>query len=386
MNPATVQKKPGALQPHTLSKGKRIAIIGTRGIPNRYGGFEQISETLAEGLVQRGHAVTVYCSGSHPDHSPEWKGVRRILCPDPEETWGTFGQFLYDRNCIRHARKEEYDALLFMGYTSSSVWGPWFPKRCAILSNMDGLEWKRTKYGAAVRRFLRQAESWAVRFSHRHIADSPVIKTYLQERYGIDACYIPYGATVQESYDPGVPYSYGLVPDEYFMLMARMEPENHVMEIVEGYADSGSKKKLLLVGNMSTPYGKKILDRFGNHEGIVFTGGLFDQEAVHALRAQAALYFHGHSVGGTNPSLLEAMGSGALIAAHRNPFNESILESDGFYFSSPAEVAGLMQRVARAGYASHCQRHQERIRTRFAWEPIIDQYETLILETIAALK
>ena len=201
------------VQSATVDSPLRIALLGTRGIPNRYGGFEQISETLAAGLVARGHSVTVYCSSQHPDKSVWWKGVRRVLCTDPEDRLGTFGQFLYDRNCIRHARREGYDALLFMGYTSSSVWGPWFPRRCAILSNMDGLEWKRSKYSAPVRRFLRRAEAWAVRYSHRHIADSPVIKEYLDERYGIDSAYIPYGAEVQHSHEAGALQPYGLKPD-----------------------------------------------------------------------------------------------------------------------------------------------------------------------------
>jgi glycosyltransferase involved in cell wall biosynthesis len=364
----------------------RIAIIGTRGIPNRYGGFEQISETLSEGLLRRGHAVTVYCSGSHPDKSTDWKGVRRVLCNDPEGRLGTFGQFLYDRNCIRHARGEGYDALLFMGYTSSSIWGPWFPKKCAILSNMDGLEWKRSKYAAPVQRFLKQAESWAVRFSHGYIADSPVIRDYLKERYGIEARYIPYGAAVNNTFDQSIPYLYGLEPGQYFMLMARMEPENHVAEILEGYVSSDSQKKMLVVGSTGNGFGGSLLRKFGSHPGICFIGGLFDQGSVHALRAQAALYFHGHSVGGTNPSLLEAMGSGALIAAHRNPFNECILGQDGFYFSTAAEVATLMQGVTRHQHEERCLRHQERVRTLYAWEPVIEQYESLIRETIALQK
>ncbi|RYY90303.1 MAG: DUF1972 domain-containing protein, partial [Chitinophagaceae bacterium] len=306
----------------------RIAILGTRGIPNRYGGFEQISETLAEGLLRRGHTVTVYCSDTHPDKSAQWHGIQRVLCKDPETKLGTFGQFLYDRACLQHARGEDYDALLFMGYTSSSVWGPWFPRNCAILSNMDGLEWKRSKYSLPVQRFLRAAEALAVRYSQRHIADSPVIKQYLDERYGISSTYIPYGAEVQRHRSPAALEPLELQPDGYFMLMARMEPENHVAEILEGYAASGSTKAMVVVGSTANRYGQALARRYEKHTGVRFLGSIFDQELVHQLRAQASLYFHGHSVGGTNPSLLEAMGSGALIAAHRNPFNATVLGED----------------------------------------------------------
>lgn len=364
----------------------RLAILGTRGIPNRYGGFEQISETLSAGLAARGHAVTVYCSGHHPDKSTLWNGVRRVRCTDPEPRLGTAGQFLYDRNCLHHAATQGYDALLFMGYTSSSVWGPWYPRRCAILSNMDGLEWKRSKYAAPVRRFLRRAEAWAVRYSHRHIADSPVIKQYLDARYGIDSVYIPYGATVQRHPSAQALAPFGLQPDHYFMLMARMEPENHVAEILEGYVRSGSGKPMLVVGNTDNRYGTALRKRFGSNRGIRFLGGLFNQDCVHQLRAQASLYLHGHSVGGTNPSLLEAMGSGALIAAHRNPFNEAVLGADGLYFETPAELAPLLRACSHtAGWAQR-QRHQQTITQRYSWTPVIDQYEQLIYQTCLALR
>jgi glycosyltransferase involved in cell wall biosynthesis len=278
----------------------RIAILGTRGIPNRYGGFEQISETLAGGLVARGHQVTVYCPHHHPCADDVWNGIRRIQCHDPEHL-RTFGQFIYDLNCIKHARSEGFDAWLFMGYTSSSVWARWFPKTSAILSNMDGLEWRRSKYAAPVRRFLRYAEKLAVKHSKGHIADSPVIKEWLQERYGIDSRYIPYGAVVREDKNAAALARYGLEPGKYFMVMARMEPENHIDIILEGYARSGTDKHLVVVGNTGNRYGTSLVRRYGKLSGLHFAGAIFDQEIVHQLRAQAALYFHGHSVGGTNP-------------------------------------------------------------------------------------
>ncbi|RYY39142.1 MAG: DUF1972 domain-containing protein [Chitinophagaceae bacterium] len=368
---------------HAAGSSLHIAILGTRGIPNRYGGFEQVSESLAEGLVRRGHQVTVYCSAQHPDKSSHWRGVRRVLCKDPEHRLGTFGQFIYDAHCIRHARSEGYDALLFLGYTSSSVWGPFFPRNCAILSNMDGLEWRRSKYSAPVRRFLRTAEALAVRYSHRPIADSPVIKEYLDARYGIDSVYIPYGASVQTNRDAGALAPFAVAPFDYFMLMARMEPENHIAEILEGYAGSGSAKKMIVVGNRANAYGKKLHARFAGVPGVRFTGSIFNQHTVHQLRSQSALYFHGHSVGGTNPSLLEAMGSGALVAAHRNPFNERILAADGLYFRDAREVSALMS-IDFEPNDERRLRHQQKIAMEYSWEPVIDQYEQLMYQSCAA--
>src|SRR5215469_9735731 len=149
-----------------------IGIIGTRGIPNQYGGFEQFAEFIAPALVERGHAVTVYNSSLHPYKENNWKGVNLVHQYDAEGKLGTAGQFIYDFNCIKDSRKRKFDVILQLGYTSSSVWSFLFPKKSVLVTNMDGLEWKRTKYSKPVRRFLRYAEKWAATYSDFLIADS----------------------------------------------------------------------------------------------------------------------------------------------------------------------------------------------------------------------
>ncbi len=142
----------------------KIAIIGTRGIPNHYGGFEQFAEYLSLGLVEKGHMVTVYNSHTHPYQGNDWNGVKIIHCKDPEDKLGTIGQFVYDYNCIRDTRKRNYDIILQLGYTSSSVWGRLLPRKKSIITtNMDGLEWKRTKYSQKVQKFLQYAEKLGVK-------------------------------------------------------------------------------------------------------------------------------------------------------------------------------------------------------------------------------
>ncbi|GAA4338294.1 DUF1972 domain-containing protein [Flaviaesturariibacter amylovorans] len=360
----------------------RIAIIGTRGIPNHYGGFEQITEYLSVGLAARGHDVSVYCSHRHPYQQPEWNGIRLIHCYDPEHLLGTAGQFVYDLNCIRHARRARFDVLLFMGYTSSSVWYPLFPRRSVILSNMDGLEWMRSKYSAPVQRFLKWAEGLAVRHSDGHIADSEVIKELLDGEYGINSRYIPYGAELPGPPDARHLESYGLQPNGYFMLMARMEPENHIETILDGFVKSDIPRQMVVVGNTGNAYGTMLRKKYRRQESIRFLGPIFDQAVVHSLRADAALYFHGHSVGGTNPSLLEAMASGALIAAHRNPFNQSILGADGFYFSDLQEVADLMDGIVRHEHRQKTRNNRAKIARHFNWERIVSAYDELICATV----
>ena len=133
----------------------KIGILGTRGIPNHYGGFEHFAEHLSKGLVERGHDVTVYNSHKHPYHEKEWNGIKITHCFDPEYILGGAGQFVYDLNCILDARKRNYDIILMLGYTSSSVWGKLYPKNSIVITNMDGLEWKRAKFSKPVQNFLK---------------------------------------------------------------------------------------------------------------------------------------------------------------------------------------------------------------------------------------
>ncbi len=364
-----------------------IGILGTRGIPNHYGGFEHISGHLSAGLAGKGHAVTVYNSHKHPYTQKEWQGVRIVHCYDPEYLIGTAGQFIYDLNCLLDARKRKFDVILLMGYTSSSIWGRLYPRQSVVVSNMDGLEWKRTKYSITLRRFLKYAEKLAIRYSHFYVADSLVIKSYLQEEYGILPRYIPYGADVYSEQE-GEPFARdAALNEDYFLLMARMEPENNIEIILDGFSDSNSTKHFNVLGNTDTRFGKYITRKFRNDERIRFPGANFDHSAVRTLQNRCFLYFHGHSVGGTNPSLLEAMASKALIAAHNNPFNKSVLHADAFYFDNAADVRQLVETVRREDKeAAMIRNNLQKIRLQFNWEKIIHEYEDLILECYHTMK
>ncbi|RWY55689.1 DUF1972 domain-containing protein [Mucilaginibacter gilvus] len=359
----------------------RIGILGTRGIPNHYGGFEHISEYVSEGLVKKGHSVTVYNSHNHPYTANNWNGVDIVHRYDPEYLIGTAGQFAYDFNCLADARKRNFDVVLLMGYTSSSVWGRLYPKDSAIITNMDGLEWKRSKYSKPVQRFLKYAEKLAVKHSQYYIADSRVIKGYLKDKYSIDSRYIPYGADLfseqeREQFDKSEAQK-----EDYFLLMARMEPENNIESILEGFNNSTSRKNFKVLGDTGNRFGKYITHKFKNDERIQFKGSIFDNTAVRSLQNNSYLYFHGHSVGGTNPSLLEAMASEALIAAHDNPFNKSVLSSDAFYFNNAAEVRNLVENVQRHDTEKTMVKNNlHKIQYQFNWEKIIDEYEEFIME------
>lgn len=359
----------------------KIGILGTRGIPNRYGGFEECAEKLALGLVAKGHDVTVYNAHTHEFQGDSWHGVRIVHCKDPEARLGTAGQFIYDWNCISDARKRNFDIVLQLGYTSSSVWWWRWPRKAVNLVNMDGLEWKRSKYGGKVRAFLKRAEAWAAKHGDGLISDSPGIHAYLRERYGKDSRFIAYGANLIDAPDPGALRSYDLAPDAYFMLMARMEPENNIETIITGYLQSGDTRPLLVVGGTGNAYGSAMKTKYGDKPGVRFLGGIYDAAVINALRYHSYLYFHGHTVGGTNPSLLEAMACSARIAAHDNPFNEAILGRDAQYFSDAAGVSSVIRNCGpKQANESWLVANREKIRDTYNWPAIVDAYEAMMIE------
>lgn len=358
----------------------RIGILGTRGIPNHYGGFEQFAEYLSAGLVSKGHAVFVYNSHNHPYQSNTWNNVQLIHCFDPEYQLGSFGQFIYDLNCILDARRRQFDVILMLGFTSSSAWGWFYPGQSTLIFNMDGLEWKRTKYSKPVQKFLLLAEKLAVRFSHYYIADSVVIQSYLKSKYAIASEHIPYGAEIHCNEDERLLQEYGVKKYNYYILMARMAAENNIEMILDGFHASNSTKKLLVVGSVDNKLGRYLVRKFKTDERILFTGGIYNHpQKIHSLKIYSNLYFHGHSVGGTNPSLLEAMASRALIASHDNLFNRAVLQQDAFYFSSPNEVKEIIENTQRNGREMvMINNNLQKIREQFSWDNVIKKYENFL--------
>jgi glycosyltransferase involved in cell wall biosynthesis len=357
----------------------KIAILGTRGIPNNYGGFEQFAEYLSVGLVQKGHDVYVYNSHDHPFKATKWQNVNIIHCYDPEQAIGTAGQFIYDLNCILDSRKRKFDIIFQLGYTSSSIWNFLFSGKVVVVTNMDGLEWKRSKYSRPVQKFLKYAEGLAVRKSDHLVADSIGIKDYLKTTYNAGSEYIPYGANAFNEPAPNVLVSYGLEPYAYNMLIARLEPENSIEIICDGCSAANTNCNLLVVANHKTKYGEYLKQKYADQKNIRFLGAIYDIHVLNNLRYYSNVYFHGHTVGGTNPSLLEAMASGALIAAHNNPFNAAILNDDAFYFSDKTDV----KRIAETVVKNETQKikldsNSQKIKTLYSWEKIISDYNTYL--------
>ena len=352
----------------------KIAIVGTRGIPNNYGGFEQFAECFAIYLADLNHDVYVYNSHNHIFQESNYKGVNIIHQYDPEDKIGTVGQFFYDLNCILDSRKKKFDIILQLGYTSSSIWSFLLPKKAIIITNMDGLEWKRSKYSKIIQKFLKFAEKQAVKSSDHLIADSLEIKKYLKEKYNKDASYIAYGAEAFLLQNEDLLTQYKVEKFNFNLLIARFEPENNIEIILDGVVASHDNKVVLIVGNNENTFGNYLKNKFSKYDNIHFIGGIYNKEHLDNLRYYSNIYFHGHSVGGTNPSLLEAMAAKALILAHNNEFNRSILQNNAFYFLNAMDVKDLIENVKRKDHEKMIQENFDTIIQEFNWKKINESY------------
>ncbi len=319
----------------------RIAILGTRGIPNHYGGFEQYAELFAIFLAKEGWDVTVYSSSDHPFQGSNYKGVHVRHIFDPEKKMGTIGQFFYDLGCILDTRKQNFDLVYQLGYTSSAIFNFLFPKNTIIVTNMDGLEWKRSKYNKWVQRFLLFSEQIVVKKSDYLVADSIGIQSYLEGKYNKPSYYSAYTADIPSLFDEQLLNKYNLIAKTYNLLVARLEPENNIETIIEAHLPENVSTTLVVIGNTNTKYGHYLQNKYETAK-VEFIGAVYDKITLDSIRHYARFYFHGHSVGGTNPSLLEAMACSCNIVAHDNIFNKSILQEYAFYFSNAKDLNAII--------------------------------------------
>jgi glycosyltransferase involved in cell wall biosynthesis len=360
-------------------KALSVAILGSRGIPNRYGGFEVCAEELGTRLVSRGHRVVVYTMNDHPVKDLYWQGIQRVMKPNPENIFGSFGQFIYDFHCNRHSRNEIFDIVLHLGYTSDSVWYWLWKKNTFHIVNMDGQEWKRSKYSKAVRRFLKFAERLATLRSSWLVADSKAIESYLVDKYRLPVRYIPYGAVIPQGFLPDEVIRLGLAPHQYDLIIARMEPENNIEMAIEAKLRSEDRIPLVIVSN-DNAYKHSLVHKYEGHELIRFSEAIYDSERINSLRHFSRLYVHGHSVGGTNPSLLEAMACGCRIVSHKNHYNEHVLGEDAFYYSDQYGLTALFNDFDAGNYAGLVTRNLDMIRQEYNWDAVADAYEKLFFD------
>jgi glycosyltransferase involved in cell wall biosynthesis len=364
----------------------KIAILGTKGIPNNYGGFEQFAEYLSIGLVKAGHAVTVYNPNFHPYKETLYNGVRIQRIFSPERQIGGAANFIYDHLGLVHALKQDFDIIYEAGYHSVALSYYFLNVRKikypVIITNMDGLEWKRTKWSGLTRRIIRKLEVLAVNRSPYLVSDNLGIQDYYRDQFKRESFFIPYGADIVWEFNEDGLGKFGINKYQYFVLVARLEPENNVEMIISGHVRSNSTQPLIVVGNLNTKYSKYLVNKFDDPR-IKFVGGVYDRSLLDSLRHFSLAYFHGHSVGGTNPSLLEAMGCSCFIMAHRNPFNQSVLGESALYFETTGDIQDLVT-AAEGNWARYSkdfiQENLAKIRTLYNWDTITKKHEDLFIQ------
>ncbi|MEE2954023.1 MAG: DUF1972 domain-containing protein [Bacteroidota bacterium] len=353
----------------------KIAILGTRGIPNNYGGFEQCAEYLSIGLVERGHEVSIYNPAFHPYKKEYYKGVKIISKPSPQKFIGaSAANFIYDFYCLKDAINSDVDIILELGLITSALSIIFCRhKGKIIVTNLDGLEWKRSKWNWGIQKITKTLERYGLMFSDYIISDNIGIQEYIKNEYNKESYFIPYGTSEIESFDSKVLLEYNLEPYKYLLSIARIEPENNLEIMIEGYLKSNSKLPYIIIGNHLTPYADNLKDKYRN-KGVFFLGGIFNKNHLDILRYFSKFYIHGHSVGGTNPALLEAMAAQAVIFSHRNKFNYSVIEDNAEYFSSALELSQLINKQIY-NREDIINNNLVKIKEIYNWDYVICQYE-----------
>jgi glycosyltransferase involved in cell wall biosynthesis len=250
------------------------------------------------------------------------------------------------------------------------------PKSAVVTTNMDGLEWTRSKYSKPVQTFLKFAEKLAVRYSDFLISDSVEIQKYIKNKYNKTSTYIPYGAEVFDNPDATVLDEFDLKINQYDMLIARFEPENSIEVILDGVVKANNGRTFLVIGNNDNDFGTHLKNKFASFDNIKFCGGIYDLGKLNNLRYFSNLYFHGHTVGGTNPSLLEAMASNSLICSNDNKFNRAVLDTNATYFLTTDDVAHHLLTVNKSEpqYEQLMENNKQKINELYTCDKIVSAY------------
>lgn len=366
----------------TQTAQRHVIIMGIRGIPAAHGGFETFAERLALYLLEQGWKVTVYCQGSDTGKRKvdDWRGVTRVHIPAKGDT--SLSAFVFDVRATLDVLKMD-GTILTLGYNTGFLCLLLAAKGRKNVINMDGIEWKRAKYSRGVKAYLWLNERLAAWAGSHLIADHPAIADHLathsaRERITV----IPYGAPEVTTADPALLAPYGVAPGQFMTVIARAEPENSILEIVRGFSARKRGIKLLVLGKYAQDhaYQRQVLAEAS--EEVLFPGPVYEPDKIQALRYYSLAYLHGHRVGGTNPSLVEALGAGNPVIGHDNAFNRWVAGDAGLWFSGPDDVSAHVDRII--GDAALQQKlsaaARQRWRESFIWRNILDSYKAVLAD------
>lgn len=378
-------------EPAGQGKRLRIGMLGLYGMTMpklHFTGFETGFGEIAPRLASMGHDIVMYCrrgSFSAEMRIPEYRGVRLVYVPSPggKNFSGLVATFFAVVHALATGR---YQIFFFVnvGMGHHAALCRLFGKK--VVMNVNGLDWTRAKWGPVAKWYFLSAAHSAVKFCNELVTDAEAMRQFYLDRFNKETTMIAYGANIESSTNPGLIRQFGVEPDEYYLIASRLIPENHADLIAEAFLASGSKRKLLIAGgaNYDSPFHARLRELSGDN--VILAGHIDDQDVVKELHCNCFAYLHGHSVGGTNPSLLKAMGYANCILALDTVFNREVLADGGLFFPRDAKVlAEMIQTVESSPETVQELRRKgpARIRANYTWEKIAGQYDSLFREVAA---
>lgn len=365
----------------------KIGIIGTRGFPIVYSGYETLVAHLAPALAERGHDVTVYCHRHlFPTRPKMVDGVRLVYAPGVPSK--SLSQLTHSAVSTLHAVFERFDILLYVNSSNGPFGVVFWPGRTKTVINVDGLEWLRPKWRGLGSRYFRWSSELATKTFDSIVTDADAMAQVYRDEFGADSTTIAYGAPVSSSSEPERVQEFDLEAGEYYLIVGRLVPDNNADLIVAGFEHSKTERKLVVVGDV--PQASEFAERVRSTPDprVVFTGYVRDQATLRELYCNSYAYLHGHEFGGTNPALLKALGFGTCVLALDTPFSREVLANDrfGLYFDkTPDSVRKAIEHAEESPEWVEKMRSQsrQRISERYTWDRIVTEYEDLF-ESLAS--
>lgn len=355
----------------------RIAIVGIQGLPNQYGGFETLSEFLVKYLGKE-HEFTVYCSGTDQKGRPQEYNSARLKYYDITSHGGK--GILFDCKCLWDAAHGDYDVILILGFGPGPLM-PFLPqsikKKCIL--NFGGLDWKRDKWSKKAQWVIKTCEKLLVKNSAIVVSDNGKIRDYVTDEYGKDSALIAYGGD-QASPLPitdELREKYPFLNEKYAFEVARIQSDNNIEMLMKAFIRA-QEMPLVLVGNWkSTEWGRKMKAQYENEKPLILLDAIYDKSILDVLRSNCYLYVHGHSAGGTNPSLCEAMYLGLSILAYSNGYNENTTNHQARYFKDADELCQMVKTIKREELDAMRPLMKQFANEHYRWEGIAKEYEKL---------
>jgi len=358
-----------------------LAIIGDRGIPAKYSGFSTLIEQMATRMVSEyGYEVTIYCRKNYYEERPKfYNGVRCVYLPAPGGK--SLESIIHSNLSIIHACFCRYDAVLVLDPGNGPFVLPLRVRGFPVLIHTDGMGWKRQKWSPLQQKYYKWSELISARFSHWLVTDSKAMQRYYVDEYQSKSSFIPYAGEVGDGVDESILEEHGLVKNGYYLCVARIEPDNNIDLVIREYRLAGPSRPLIVVGaaRYDTPYGQAIAAE--DDDVVKCIGGVYHKEKLNALFANAYVYLHGHEVGGTNPSLLNAMHQSAAPVAMDVVFHREVMTDQGLFFSKEeGSLASILQQLEQdEGAVARLKRlAKKQSDTLYRWDAVVDAYVKLI--------